>query len=213
MRPSRWLAVILLAAFYVLAVALYNRMPDPMASHWNAEGTVDGYTSRFWGMFLMPFIVTGLALLFVVIPRIDPLKANIARFRDTYEWFVAAFLGYMLYIYVMTLAWNLGYSFDFSRMMVPAMAGLFFFIGVLIGRARRNYFIGIRTPWTLANDEVWDRTHKLGGVLFKAAALISLLGIFFPDLAIWFIIAPVVAVSVVTTAASYIIYRRVMAGK
>jgi uncharacterized membrane protein len=212
MKLSRWFVVILLAAFYILAFTLYSRMPDPMASHWNAEGTVDGYMSRFWGVFLMPFIVTGLSLLFFVIPRIDPLKSNIARFRATYDWFIVVFIVYMLYVYVGTMIWNLGYRFDFTQLLLPAMAVLFFFIGVLLEKAKRNYFIGIRTPWTLANDEVWDRTHKLGGMLFKVAAVVSLVGIFFPDLAMWFIMVPIISVSAVTIVASYIYYRRVMAG-
>lgn len=78
----------LVAVFYILALSLYSRMPDPMVSHWNAAGEADGYMSRFWGMFLLPFMVTGLALLLFFIPRIDPLKANIARFRSTYDWFI-----------------------------------------------------------------------------------------------------------------------------
>jgi len=142
LKISRWLMLVLLAAFYILALSLYDRMPDPMVSHWNAQGAADGYISRFWGMFLLPFIVTGLMLLLTAVPLIDPLKANIARFRSTYDWFMVVFLGYMLYVYVMTLMWNLGYRFDFIVVMIPAMAAFFFFIGVLIGRARRNYFIG-----------------------------------------------------------------------
>jgi uncharacterized membrane protein len=213
MKLSRWLMIGLVAVFYVLALSLYTRMPDPMVSHWNAAGEADGYMSRFWGMFLLPFMVTGLALLLFFIPRIDPLKANIARFRSTYDWFIAVFLVYMLYIYVITLLWNLGYSFDFTILLVPAMAALFFFIGVLLGRAKRNYFIGIRTPWTLSNDVVWDRTHQLGARLFKLAAVLILLGIFWPNLSIYFIMVPVIVVAVVTIVASYFFYRRVTFSK
>lgn len=212
MKLSRWLMFVLIAAFFVLALALYGRMPEPMASHWNAAGDVDGYISRFWGVFLLPFTVVGLTLLLSVIPAIDPLRANIERFRETYDWFVVVFLGYMLYIYIMTLLWNLGVRFDFGLLLVPAMAGLFFFIGVLVERARRNYFIGIRTPWTLANDEVWNRTHKLGGTLFKASAVLILLGLFWPDLIIWFIMVPVFLAAIVSIVASYLFYRQVERG-
>jgi uncharacterized membrane protein len=212
MKLSRWLMFVLIAAFFVLALALYGRMPEPMASHWNAVGDVDGYISRFWGVFLLPFTVVGLTLLLSVIPAIDPLRANIERFRETYDWFVVVFLGYMLYIYIMTLLWNLGVRFDFGLLLVPAMAGLFFFIGVLVERARRNYFIGIRTPWTLANDEVWNRTHKLGGTLFKASAVLILLGLFWPDLIIWFIMVPVFLAAIVSIVASYLFYRQVERG-
>ncbi len=213
MKLSQASLLVLVAAFYALALAFYAAMPEPMASHWNAQGVVDGYTSRFWGMFLLPFIVTGISLLLVFIPRIDPLKANIARFRAVYDWFVVFFAAYMLFIYALTLLWNLGARFDFLQVMVPSMAALLFFAGVLTERARRNYFIGIRTPWTLSNEEVWDRTHKIGGRLFKAAALVSLLGVFWPGLAIWFILVPILLVTVIAIVLSYVIYQRVTAGK
>jgi uncharacterized membrane protein len=209
MKLSRITLIVLLIVFYGLALAFYSRMPDPMASHWGAQGEVNGYISRFWGMFLVPFITTGLALLFLAIPLIDPLKANIAKFRVYFDWFIAIFAGYMLFLYILTLLWNLGYRFDIFQVMLPVIAALFFFMGVLISKAKRNYFIGIRTPWTLNNDEVWDRTHRFGGRAFKIAAGISLLGIFWPETAIWFLLVPIVIVSVVTVLYSYVIYQKV----
>jgi uncharacterized membrane protein len=212
MKIRIWLTLALLAAFYVLGLALFNRMPDPMATHWNAQGAVDGYISRFWGIFLFPFIVTGVSLLLLAVPRIDPLKANIAKFRVTYDWFVIVFLLYMLYVYLVTLLWNLNVIFNFVQVLVPAMAVLFFFVGVLLGRAKRNYMVGIRTPWTLASDEVWDRTHRLGARLFMGAALLMLVGIIWPDLAIWFIMAPLLSAALVTVLYSYVIYQRIKPG-
>ena len=213
MKISRALMPVLLAAFYVLALSLYARMPEPMVSHWNAGGIADGYISRFWGMMLMPLMTTGLTLVLFFIPRIDPLKANIAKFRAAYDWFIVFLIGYMLYLYVLTLLWNLGTRFDILQVMVPAIAVPLFAAGLLVERARRNYFIGIRTPWTLSNDEVWMRTHRLGGLLFKIAAVITLLGVFWPGLAIWFILAPILLVTVSLIVASYVIFRDVTAGK
>jgi uncharacterized membrane protein len=213
LKISRIITLALVVVFYILALVLYNRLPDPMVSHWNAQGVADGYMSRFWGVFLLPFIVTGIAALLLFIPRIDPLKANIAKFRGVYDWFIAVFTGYMLYIYVLTLLWNLNANLELMQFLVPGMAALFFFAGVLMEKARRNYFIGIRTPWTLSNDEVWDRTHKLGGRLFKIGALITLLGIFWPDLAIWFIMVPVLLAALVSIGASYFYYQQVTAAK
>jgi uncharacterized membrane protein len=211
MKFSRIMLIVLLVAFYALALALYSRMPDPMASHWGAQGEVNGYISRFWGMFLVPFITTGLVLLFLAIPLIDPLKANIAKFRGYFDWFVAIFTGYMLFLYILTLLWNLGYRFDMFQMMLPVIAVFFFFMGVLVSKAKRNYFIGIRTPWTLNNDEVWDRTHRFGGRAFKIAAVISLLGVFWTEVAIWFLLVPIIIVAVVTVIYSYVIYQKVTA--
>ena len=100
MKAISWITLAMLAGFYILAFIFYPQMPQQMASHWNAQGVVDGYTPRFLGVFLFPFIATGLTLIFIAIPLIDPLKANIVRFRKYYDWFIVLFLMFFQYFYV-----------------------------------------------------------------------------------------------------------------
>ena len=103
-----------------------------MASHWNANDEVDGYMSKFWGVFLMPLVTLGMLLLFLVIPSIDPLKANIAQFREAFNLFIVLIVAFMLYIHALTLAWSLGYTgFRMSTSMLPAMGLLFIFISFM----------------------------------------------------------------------------------
>jgi len=150
-------------------------------------------------------------LLFMLIPVIDPLKANIALFRGYFNNFIAMVTVFMLYVHGLTLAWNLGYTgFRMSSAMLPAMGLLFIFTGPMISRAKRNFFIGIRTPWTLSSDRVWDETHRLGGRLFIASGILALLGIFFPAQAIWFVMVPVLSSSLVTIVYSFLLYQREM---
>ena len=208
MKASTWITLGLLIVFYVLAFTFYPDMPAQMASHWNAQGAVDGYTSRFLGLFLLPLVATGLAALFLAIPRIDPLKANIARFRKYYDWFVVLFLLFFQYLYLLTLLWNKNVSFDLMQALLPAMGVLFFYIGVMVQNAKRNYLVGIRTPWTLANDEVWNRTHQLGGKLFMATGALAVLGAIWPKFGIYFILIPVLLVTLVTVVYSYVIYQK-----
>ena len=92
--------------------------------------------------------------------------------------------------------------------MVPALAALFYYSGVLIQNARRNWFVGIRTPWTLSSERVWNSTHRIGGKLFKAAGLIALLGLAFPDYAIHLIIGPVLLFTAYLVVYSYLEYRK-----
>ena len=204
---------IILAAVLILATALagilvWNQLPEQVASHWNANDQVNGYMSRFWGVFLMPVMATGMLLLFLVIPSIDPLKANIQQFRATFNTFIVLIIAFMLYIHVLTLIWNLGYTgFRMGGAMLPAMGLLFIFLGALISKAKRNFFIGIRTPWTLSSDRVWDETHRLGGKLFIGAGVLALVGIFFPNDAIWFIMVPVLGASLISVVYSYILYQ------
>jgi uncharacterized membrane protein len=179
-----------------------------MASHWGTNDQVNGTMSKFWGVFLMPIITIAMLLLFLVIPSIDPLKANIATFRDYFNSFITLIVVFMVYIYGLTLVWNLGFtSFRMSTAMLPAMGLLFIFVGVMIGKAKRNYFIGIRTPWTLSSDKVWDETHRIGGKLFIASGVVALLGAFFPNYAFWFIMVPVMGTALFTVVYSYYLYQ------
>ena len=202
------LIVGLILLLFAVSAFFYPQLPDKLASHWNAAGQADGYSSKFWGLFLLPIISVGFTLLLVLIPRLDPLKANIEQFKGYYYWFIVVFLLFFLYLHVLTIVFNLGYNLNMTLFLIPAFSALFYFIGVMIGKAKRNYFIGIRTPWTLASDTVWDKTHALGGKLFKIAAIISLIGMFFGDLAIWFMLAPVMLCSVFIVVYSYLLFRK-----
>ena len=148
MRVTRYEVVIIGIVLLSFAIGgyFYPQMPERVASHWNAQGQVDGYMSRFWGLFLTPIISIGLALLFVLVPRIDPLSANIERFKRHYYGFVILVLLFLFYLYLLTIVWNLGSRFNMVQPLAPALAVLFYACGVLIEKAKRNYFIGIRTP-------------------------------------------------------------------
>jgi uncharacterized membrane protein len=208
-RTTLIIVSILIVASTLAGILLWNQLPDPMASHWGANDQVNGTMSKFWGVFLMPIITLAMLIMFLVIPAIDPLKANIATFRDYFNTFIALIVAFMVYVYGLTLAWNLGYtSFRMSTTMLPAMGLLFIFVGIMVGKAKRNYFIGIRTPWTLSNDKVWDETHRVGGKLFIASGVLALLGAFFPDYAIWFIMIPVLGTALFTVIYSYVVFQR-----
>ena len=163
-----------------VGIYLYPQFPFLMASHWNIQGVVDGYISRFWGVFLMPLVSFFMFLLFLVIPRIDPLKANVAKFRKYFDWFIVLIMVFFLLIYAFSLRWNLGgFKFDIFVFLPPASGILFYYCGILIENTKRNWFIGIRTPWTLSSDTVWDKTHKIGGKLFKYAGVLAFWGFSF----------------------------------
>jgi len=201
-----FIILIILASFGV-GIYYYPLLPDRMASHWNEKGQVDGYMGKFWGLFLMPVISLILYLMFLFLPKIDPLKENIKKFRKYFDGFILALLLFLFYLYLLTIVWNLGWRFNLMRFLAPAFAILFYTCGVLVKNAKQNWFIGIRTPWTLMNEAVWDKTHELGGKLFKLAGVIALLGVIFPDLAVLLILAPVITFSFVLVFFSYFKYR------
>jgi len=208
MKKSELIIFIIILLSFAVGIYLYPQMPAKMASHWNIRGEVDGYMSKFWGLFLMPLISVGMFLLFVLIPKIDPLKANIEKFRKYFDGFIVLVMIFLFYIYLLTIFWNIGLRFNMGQLMIPAMAILFYYCGILIENAKRNWSIGIRTPWTLSNEKVWDKTHQLGGKLFKIVGIVAFLGIIFPNYAFFLILFPVIAVSIYTVIYSYFKYRK-----
>lgn len=208
MRKTRIISLALIVVAFTVAVMLYPTFPENVASHWDATGNVNGYSSKITGLFMIPVMAAALFIMFMFLPNIDPLKKNLEKFRDHYEGFILVIIGFLLYIHALTIAWNLGYDFSFNVAFIPAMAALFFYLGVVIENAKRNWFLGIRTPWTLSSDKVWKKTHSLGGKLYKSAAVIALLGLFFGSNSIWFIIVPIICVSLYLVVYSYLEFQK-----
>jgi uncharacterized membrane protein len=196
-------------ALFLVSIAYYPFAPERIVSHWNAAGTPDGHLSRFWGLFLLPLATLGLALMLLFIPNIDPVKANIQQFRAHYDRFVLVFIGYMFVVHLVVVLWNAGLEISFNIVPSILIGILFFYIGSFLRHTKRNWFIGIRTPWTLSSDTVWEQTHRLGERLFKISGGLAALGAFFGAWSFYFLIVPI-AVSVIWTIGySYVAYRRV----
>lgn len=208
MKKTGLLALIIILAGIIASIAAYPLMPGLMASHWNAEGRVDGFMTKEIGLALMPLMSIALLALFKAIPRIDPLKKNIEKFKEYFDGFIALILLFLLFIHLLVIAWNLGYRFDFIALMAPALGALFYFTGVMLKRAKRNWFIGFRTPWTLSNERVWNKTHAKAGRLFTLAGVIALFGAVFKEYALWLIMAPVIAFSAYLLVYSWLEYRK-----
>ena len=208
MKNSKIILSILIVFFFGVAFYLYPQMPDTMASHWNERGEVDGYMSKFWGVFLMPIISVFMLLLFLIIPSIDPLKDNVAKFRRFFDDFVILLNAFLFYIYLLTIFWSLGARFDMGQYIAPAIGILFYYAGVLTEHAKMNWFIGVRTPWTLSSEAVWDKTNQRAGKLFKLAAVSAVLGVFFKNYTFYFVIIPVLLLTIYVVIYSYIEHKK-----
>lgn len=209
MNKALLIGLLIVTASFITGIILYPQMPSLMASHWNVKGEVDGYMNKFWGLFLMPIISALMLLLFVYIPRIDPLKENIKKFRNYFNNFIILIITFFAYLYLLTIIWSHGITFNIIAFLMPAFSILFYYIGILIEHAKMNWFIGIRTPWTLSDEGVWNRTHKKGGLLFKLTGLITLLGLLLPDYAFIILLAPLLSATVYLIVYSYLDYKKV----
>lgn len=199
----------LVVASFGMAAWAYPQLPEIIAVHWNFAGQVDGYGGKFWGVFFLPTLITGLWALLSVLPTTDPLKANIAKFRPTYNLTVLMIMLVLVSIAKLALLWNLGYRFPFTLILLGLLNVLSLGLGALLPRMKRNYFMGIRTPWTLASDEVWDATHELSGKLFVSAGIVGLLSLLAGSaIATWVTLGVQLGVAAWAVVFSYVRHRR-----
>lgn len=208
-RTAAITLVVMIALSVLVGTILYPRLPDQIPSHWNANGEVDATTSRLKGVTQLPLVAASMALLMWFVPKIDPKRANWELFREYYNALIVLLVGFMLYIYALTLFWSLDIRFSIGRAIAPALGVLFFYLGSVMGRIKQNWFFGIRTPWTLSSARVWDKTHQRGGQVFKLAALIALAGVLLPENLIFFsVLVPILLAAGYTMLYSYLEYRR-----
>jgi len=210
MAPKKTSLLIILLCLVAIGLSVwaYPLLPEQVASHWGIDGQANGYSSRALATLLMPGMMVGLALLLKFLPRLDPLRANVEQFRNRYNRFIIALLLFFLIIHALTLAWNLGYKVSFNVVLPVAIGGLMYSVGTLCQHSKRNWFIGVRTPWTMSSDAVWDATNQRAGILFKACGVIAILSALIPTYSFWFIIVPILATAIYTVVYSYVVYRR-----
>ena len=165
---------LILLMFAVAAVA-WPMAPDRIPVHWNISGEVDRYGGKIEGLLLMPLMAAGIYLLMRFLPKIDPGRANYARFGGVYATIRIAILAMMALIQGLVLASVLWRPLDMSAAAPLLVGALFVLMGGLMGKIRPNWFVGIRTPWTLTSKVAWVRTHRLGGWLFVAQGLLFIL--------------------------------------
>ena len=200
---SKLTPVFIIVAAFLLSICFYNLLPQRIVSHWGLYGEPNGMSDKSIALFMMPIIGTFMYILFLFIPKLDPLKKNIKSFEGQFNIFINGILLFLFYIHTLMIVWNIGYQFNFILFLTPAFSLLSYSIGILLEHAKRNWFIGIRTPWTLSSDKVWDKTHKLGSRLYKYAAIFPLLGIVFQNYAFYLTIFSLVGVSLYLFIYSY----------
>jgi uncharacterized membrane protein len=183
---------------YLFSAAVYSRLPERVPTHWGPNG-VDGWSSRAAGALLMPTIALVSWLLLRWLPHIDPRRENYARFRGTYDAVVLALVGLLVALHVAMLGAALGWPVRVERLTPVAVGLLFVVIGNLLPRARSNWFFGIRTPWTLSSDRVWERTHRVSGYLMIGCGILIAL----TALAINWMGAIIVGVSIALVIGTY----------
>jgi len=174
-----WIAAIVLVLLGAgVSIWLYPSLPDRIPTHWNINGKIDGYGSKQWAVFLMPAFMVGMLVLFYFLPALSPKHFEVDTFKPTYLYIMVVVTALFVYLHLVILyaVWKgvaQNEQFDPGR---PLIAGIFLMLalmGNVLGKVRRNFYIGVRVPWTLASDRVWNDTHRLAAWLMVAAGLIG----------------------------------------
>jgi uncharacterized membrane protein len=205
---ANFFSYLFIVAAVGVAAFLYPSLPDSVPSHWNIQGEVDGYLSKPWGVIILPLSAILVFVVMRLIPVISPKGYRTESFANVMHIFQVAMVGFMSIVAILVLLAASGVNVPMNESIFAMLGVMFMVIGNYLGKTRKNFFLGIRTPWTLASDEVWGRTHRLAGRLFILQGLIMLSGVLF-EIPVAVLLGMVGVIVVVPVVYSYVVYRRI----
>lgn len=197
----------LIAGSFLFSAAVYLWLPDQIPSHWNIAGEVDSTMSKTWGAFMMPLIMLGLYGVFRVIPALSPKGYGIEAANSGFVGIRVAVFALFALLNVLILLAALGVPIAMGSAVSMAVGGLLAVLGWFLDRLPRNFYVGIRTPWTIVDEDNWTRTHRLGKWLFMAAGLVMVVGGIMGANA-FVIVTAALAAGLLPMVYSYLIYRQ-----
>lgn len=206
----RLTAGVLIAGVATAASALaLPDLPARVAIHFDASGTPNDYASQAVAAAFVPAFMLCLLALFEGVVRVDPLRENLRASEGVYDGVVIVTLAFLAFVHGLLLAYNVGYAVPIGDATFFAVGLLYVALGVAMRNVDRNWIVGFRTPWTLSDDAVWERTHAVGSVALVLAGLVTIAGTaLLPAYGVWFVVGTILGVAVFTYAHSYALYRR-----
>ncbi|HAI98815.1 TPA: hypothetical protein DCL30_04765 [Candidatus Peribacteria bacterium] len=209
-RTLLWVKILIVAGMFLAGALLYPKLPDIITTHWGVSGQPDGWMPKAYGTWLLPGLTLLMTILFPIFSRLDPKQENYPLFARTWEIIQIAMIAMMAYIFAVQLYASIHpeASALVGRFILLGVGALFVVIGNYMGKIRQNFFVGLRTPWSLSDPEVWSRSQRFGGWMFVLGGLA-----FMAEAAIWkyeipVFIAVITAVVVVPVVYSYVLYRQ-----
>ena len=200
----------LIAAVLVATAVAYPHLPATVPTHWDAHGNVNGWSAR-WTLFVVnPGIMAGILLLFAVLPWHSPKHFEVDSFRSTYLYIMVVILAMLAYMHALILGAGLAWASDMNRAIEGGICLLFALLGNVMGKVRRNFYVGIRTPWTIANEQVWNATHRFAAKTMFACGLLGLIAAILRA-PFWLPIALVIVGALGPAVYSLVLYKKMEA--
>lgn len=201
------LALILIT--FCVGIILYSRLPESMPSHWGVNGNIDSWLNKNVAVVLFPLLTLAVYFLMTVMPIFDPLRENYSKFAMPYFWFRTATVLFLSLLYFYSLWVALGGELNVVYFIVPVLALYFVLLGFFLPKVKKNYFIGIRTPWTIHSEKVWDMTHMFGEKVFVGTGVLSLFSVLVPEFAFFIFISLVLLASCAVVVYSYYAFKEI----
>ncbi len=202
---AMWL---LLAAMFTLAAVTWGSAPERIPVHWNLREEVDRYGGRFEGLLGIPLLALAIYVLMPLLARIDPGRANYPGFWGAFTTLRLALVAFMASLYGIIHLWLRGITVSMGTVMPLLLGALFIVVGNLLGKLRPNWFVGIRTPWTLSSKDAWVPTHRAAGWVFIAAGFAFMAaGLIHAPWALWVAIAALLGGEITVVVYSYFVWR------
>jgi immunity protein, SdpI family len=205
----KWIPLLIVVAAFIASAVVYPRLPARIPTHWDLSGQPNEWSNRIWGAWVLPVFLLGMWALVQILPRIDPRGSNYAKFGGAFEAIIISVMLFMLALHIVGLRASLGYPVQMQRIMPIGIGILLVVIGNLLPRARPNWFVGIRTPWTLSSDRVWEKTHRFGGRVFVAGGiLLTIAGFLWAEWAHVVLVTVVALCTIAVLVYSYLEWKR-----
>ena len=188
----------------LLGLLLWNKLPDQIPTHWNAEGVIDGWSSKAFAVFALPGILVFFHLLCVLASSMDPKRKNYSgKLLGIVFWICPVISLVMMGVMYGTA---LGMKLKVDVIMLVLVGVTFLVVGNYMPKCKQNYTIGIKIPWTLNSEENWNKTHRfagwlwvIGGIFITATSLFSL---------IWISLPAIFIMTLIPMIYSYILHRK-----
>jgi len=200
--------VAMVAGVLVMSWLSYPNLPDKMPMHWNLEGEVDNYWPKEKGVLVIPTISMLMLMGFALLPSVDPKKKKYRLFKTEWEIIQVGLLGFMTYISGVTLYAAGHPNINVGTLIMVGTGALFILMGNYLSKIRQNWFIGIKTPWTLASEDNWNKTHRFASWCFVVAGVVILTGVSLGLLMPVLLIGGIILASLLPLTYSFLLFKK-----
>ncbi|MFH0966695.1 MAG: SdpI family protein [Methanobacteriota archaeon] len=208
MRTVLLISICIIVLSLMVGIFLSPSLPADLPSHWNLNGDVDGYMPKDLALFFLPILALVIMSLMVILPRYDPDHDRYSEFQSAYDGLILLIVLFLTILYLVTILWALGTHIPMNSLMSVMFGLLFIGIGIFFRSVKKTWFVGIRTPWTLLSEQVWQKTHQIGSWVFISAGFLCLGGVLYPTYAYLFVLVPILGGVVGLFIYSYILYSK-----